>query len=851
MMLRSVFNSLMRSRLRTLFTLLTIAIGTASFFLMTTLTELVPQSVDKSAQRMLGADVAVQSYLEPAAMQEVEQQAAEGLRSATGAFVGLSMIVSEERTSNIVVKGVETELYPYYGAEQFPDLRDLREDEVLLSRQAAERLQVQPGQVVSLPHASDGALTNYRVKGVVEGVQEGYTDSAFWGVAYLWYEQSLDLFGVPAGTINEAYLQLRDPADAGAVKERIEAGLTGSRAFDLSDKKQQLMSSSKNTLLVLQLFSLLALAIAGVTIYNTMAILMSSRLRDIAVMKTVGLKTREVARCFLLEASLLGVGGTLLGIGVGVAAGVGLTAYLGTMLMLPLDWQWSLQAIAFALGAGVSVSLIAAWGPVQNAVKIAPLDLLRDTGTLQLKTRLPFKTRLRLFFIISAGIGVYLHETLLASSQDGVVFKWIASFFLSMLVLLAAGLLTGLVTLLLGAGFRLVGRLKKVSPNGWYIALHNLGSSSKRNALLTITLAVGVLSVVASQLLSANVVSAVQGQMERQMKGNVLVSSAAADERKVEEVLTRTAGVESFWKGYEMKGSFVKIGEEDAARKFLDVTSQRRAAYLESTRVTVQGVDAKSAERPYQVKSGRDFAPGDEGRRYALLMQEYERDLGIRAGDTIEVELNDRKVALDVIGFFESGVVKSAGIRIPTSTLQAYGQPSRVSYYVEAATLSVDQTMTMINRALPSSAVAYSLNGSVLESLQRVLETQSNFFSMIALFAFLTAVLTIGNQVVLSLLQKQRDVAILKTVGHSTGRLIRSLLAENLILAFIAGLIGSVLGLLIAMFGISLLVKGLVDMDLTWCWIGIGLSVFTTAAVTLAASVQSLAAKPLQMLRGN
>ncbi|MGR5908987.1 FtsX-like permease family protein [Bacillus paranthracis] len=87
--------------------------------------------------------------------------------------------------------------------------------------------------------------------------------------------------------------------------------------------------------------------------------------------------------------------------------------------------------------------------------------------------------------------------------------------------------------------------------------------------------------------------------------------------------------------------------------------------------------------------------------------------------------------------------------------------------------------------------MAYSIAATAIDSLQYIIQMQSAFFSIVALFAFLTAVLTIGNQVVIRLMQQTRDVAIMKTVGMSSSNLMKSILLENTIISLSAGLVGA------------------------------------------------------------
>ncbi|MBG9788270.1 ABC transporter permease [Brevibacillus laterosporus] len=851
MIFKSAYRSIYRNPLRSLFTLMTIAVGMVSFFCMSTLTELVPQSVNQSAKQLLGADIAVQSYLKPTTIQHMQQIVPKSdWQALTGAFVSLSVITSEKKTSNIVIKGVDPEVYPFYGKDKFTDLRGLNDTEVLLSQQAADRLQVRVGSTVSFVNNQNGSLDTFRVKGLVNGVKESYTDSDFWGVAYMSYSKSLELFRASTGTVNETFIQLNDPITSSSVKEKIQHNMSGSQVTDINDKKAQVLEGSKGTLLILQMFSLLAIAIAGITIFNTMKILMASRLRDIAIMKSVGLTIRKISSYFLFESALLGLVGTVVGILVGCLIGMGITMYIANMLSIPMVWHLSTQSVIFSLVVGISVALISAWSPVYAAVQISPMELLRDGAIVSKRNKLPFKVVRRLFFIICLEVGIYLHETLLASSQDSVVFKWIASFVLSMLILLFILLFMKLILFAYGLLFRLLGLCKSLVPISWYLPLHNLATDYKKNALLTVTLSVGVLSVVASQLFTDNLIHSVERQMETQLKGNIVLSSAVVDEREVDQQLQNMTDITRFVKGYEIKGTFSRIKGKEATEVFQAVTSKRKVSYLNSTTVSIQGIDSETNEKPYKIKIGRDLKANEVDEGAAVLLEDYQKDLGLQVGDRIEVRVNDKSISLEIVGFFESGVVKTVDIRIPSSILETYGNPTRLLYYVEASPKHFQETLATLNQKLPSSAIAYSVNSTIVESLQKTLNTQSTFFTAIAFFSFLTAVLMIGNQVVISLLQKNRDVAILKTIGMSTNRLLRSILAENLILSFIAGAIGSIFGLVFALLALGLFVKGNIDLSLTWVGLGILLSMLTTAIVTFVASLQSLASKPLQMLRG-
>ena len=88
------------------------------------------------------------------------------------------MVKSDRKTTSLIVKGIETNHYPFFGDNLFPNIRTLHKDELLLSKNTADRLQVKVGDRVEIPNRFTGAMTSYKISGLVEGVQESYGDAS-------------------------------------------------------------------------------------------------------------------------------------------------------------------------------------------------------------------------------------------------------------------------------------------------------------------------------------------------------------------------------------------------------------------------------------------------------------------------------------------------------------------------------------------------------------------------------------------------------------------------------------------------------------------------------------------------
>jgi len=125
---------------------------------------------------------------------------------------------------------------------------------------------------------------------------------------------------------------------------------------------------------VLWAFAVVSLVVGMITISNTFSITLAQRRRQIGLLRAVGATGSQVRRRFLLEALLLGVAGSLLGLVVGIGIAAAETAWSTALfwgLSLPLD------QLGIALGLGVLATAVAAFVPILRGTKVAPLEALQ------------------------------------------------------------------------------------------------------------------------------------------------------------------------------------------------------------------------------------------------------------------------------------------------------------------------------------------------------------------------------------------------------------------------------------------------------------------------------------------
>jgi putative ABC transport system permease protein len=181
-------------------------------------------------------------------------------------------------------------------------------------------------------------------------------------------------------TYNAVTVKVNQAKHTQEVEDRIKQ--MGYTSFSVNDA----LRGAKNAFIfldiLLSLTGSIALAVSSLGIVNTMVMSILERTREIGIMKAIGASDEHIRRIFLIEASVIGILGGVLGIAIGWIVGriinIGANVYIqsqggtpGTFFSLPL-WLIS-GSIAFS----VVVSLIAGSYPAQRASRLDPIQALR------------------------------------------------------------------------------------------------------------------------------------------------------------------------------------------------------------------------------------------------------------------------------------------------------------------------------------------------------------------------------------------------------------------------------------------------------------------------------------------
>jgi lipoprotein-releasing system permease protein len=183
--------------------------------------------------------------------------------------------------------------------------------------------------------------------------------------------------------VNRFVLQLDDPYAAREMAAVIEQRI-GYKTVSWLEASEDLMSVLLVRNLIMYSVVSAILVVAAFGIYNTISTIVMEKTQDIAILKSMGFHARDIRRIFLTEGVMLGLLGSLFGLGLGLGlmwllAQVEIKPPGATDLVhLPIYWGYEqhLLAAGFALASAVA----AAYLPARKAGRVQPVTILRGMG---------------------------------------------------------------------------------------------------------------------------------------------------------------------------------------------------------------------------------------------------------------------------------------------------------------------------------------------------------------------------------------------------------------------------------------------------------------------------------------
>ena len=542
--------------------------------------------------------------------------------------------------------------------------------------------------------------------------------------------------------------------------------------------------SSLNT--VLLIFALISLFVGAFTIFNTFSIIVGQRTRELALLRVVGASRGQVLRSVLSEAAIVGFVSSAIGVGLGVAAAIGLRALLGGFgASLPSgSLTFEPRTAIVGLAVGTLVTVVSAIGPARNAVRIPPVAALTDratdgAGSGPTRRRLLSGTALAILGVLLLGLG--LSKPVVALVGVGAVCIFVG---VAMLAPAIARPLSGLLGRPLAA---------LLGTPGW-LGRENSMRSPSRTAQTASALMVGLALVSAMAVFGASYSESATSSVDQAISADLLIS---------------------------VNGSGQLSDSVPAAAAAVPGVTATNTVYrdqfeFKSTLTTLTGVTAQNLADTVilRMKSGSAAALA-QGELLVDSTTATKDHLAV--GDTAPIRFAyTGPTTIRIGGIYQSNALIGSYLVSAPYFLAHFRQESPGAVLVRTnGSPGVDAAVT---RALaPFATVQVQTRAQFQQSeISSVNQLLGLVYALLAL-AVLIALIGIVNTLMLSVLERTREIGLLRAVGMRRSQVRAMIRSEAVILATFGAVIGIVIGTLMGLALVSSLrQQGVTETSVPW-----------------------------------
>jgi putative ABC transport system permease protein len=405
------------------------------------------------------------------------------------------------------------------------------------------------------------------------------------------------------------------------------------------------------------------------------------------------------------------------------------------------------------------------------------------------------------------------------------------------------------------------------TPRSWkttvMLAYRNLGRQRLRTTTTLTALFVGVFAIGLILIMGQGIKDSINASLSTLFTHNVFVVVPPNQKQAVQNQLAQSKGIDS---SKTLVNTVVPqvypilIAGRDINTILRSVrkTDKIDARDIVGDLTDLQGFDLSGGKNNLPtivLRTGRNLQTGDAGTNAVILNSELEQSpVNLRLGDTIVVQSADGSTTrvLKVVGFYDStspqGNPNFAVMLADTSLANQLGG----SQTLEVFSLRVDPNQVPalkkhLNTAVPAAFILSVVDIDAL--VNQVLNNLILMLTTLASLAMVAGLIIIANAVALAMLERRREIGILKSVGHTSRSVLSTVLIEN----GLVGLLGSLVAMLLVVGAITALSKFVFHVDLA---IGtslvaliIGVTSLITMLVSLVVAWSAVRVRPLDVLR--
>ena len=547
----------------------------------------------------------------------------------------------------------------------------------------------------------------------------------------------------------------------------------------------------------LRLLSYISLVVGAFLIYNTISVSVVRRRPDIGIVRALGASRRVILSAFIGEAACLGLAGALLGLPLGRFMATGAVRLMSATVeslyvsSRPGTIELNAASVLLALVIGVGVAVASAYAPAREASQVSPAEAMAR-GRREYDVHMHKARDLWLALVLGLAAAV-------ASSAPAVAGKPLLGYLAAILLVAASALaMPAFVDALTSFASKLLGKLFGVEA---MLAARSLAASLRRTSVLVGALSTAIAMMTAVGIMVGSFRQSVVLWMSNQLPADLYLrpaGSPAADRHPT-----------------------ISLGLAEDIAKIPGVVAVER---LRAYEISYQGMPATLASADLDVLdvirwyphsdflSGRpqqEVLPELRHSNTVVVSEPFTYKHHLKAGDFIGLSLGETQASFRIADVYYDYSSERGSILMDRKTMLRYlpdPAPSNLAIYV-SADAPLETVRAEIEKATAGHRVLMFSNRDLRTEAIRIFDRTFAITYALEAVAVIVAVMGIAGALLALVIDRRRELGLLRFLGAAAGQVRKLILIEAGLLGLLANFAGLALGFALSLILIFVINK--------------------------------------------
>ena len=830
------------------FVVLSVAIGVAALVGVRGFSESFRRTLSTEARSLIAGDLSARIFHVPTADDDRKVDAIEqnipGSRSTwVTETLSMASVPPDPVPLLVALKAVDPTEYPYYGKAVLEPEMSLQQaldgDSAVVADEFLIRLNGHVGQTLRL------GGRNFKIAAVLRQEPDRISAGAGMGPRVMISGAALERTGILAPGSRASHrllLKLPDKLPKGidtvSLRKQLETALGEAQVIDYREGNPALTEGLDRATAILSLICLVAMVLGAIGVAMAMHAHLEQRMDMLAILKAMGAGSADLLRIFLLQTLGLGLAGGLLGVAAGVGVMEALPAVFGKLLPVHITLEFPWRSVLAGLGTGLLTTLLFCLPPLLDVREIRPVLVLRrlvEPGPEGIGGWFARLWARRLQLGLSFAVVLALGGIAWALSDSAMIGTWftlgLAAVLLVLLVLAAVTLRTVRA---------LLNRVRLHLPSFVRHGLSNLYRPGNQSAAVLAALGTGVMLILAVYLMQASLLREIRETASPSLPNVFLIDVTTDEVAGVRAFFQHQAGVtQALDLMPGIMGRFVSLNGKTVEQ----LKDKHYPRYL------LQSAELSWSDAPPagdKITQGKWWTDGSA--QEVAIGEGAARRLDLGVGSQIEIETASSGVHKLKVAALYKADGEHMGARIPF-VLPSGELKNDVATWYGGAHLDPRQIPTMERSFFLAYPTVTVINiADVLTRIETVVDQITVVIRFLAGFSIFAGLTILASSIASTRFRRMREAVVLKTLGATRMRIVRTFSVEFSVLGLLAGLVGVIFANLLTRV---LLHRMQVGFHIEWPAAGValvGTAILATATGWIA-SYRILGLRPLEVLR--